>query len=162
MDGLPLRDVSVRTAVAADYDPIVAVVDDWWGRPVRQILPRMFLDHFHQTSFVAESGGQVAGFLIGFLSPSAPDEAYIHFVGVDPAMRGRGLARLLYERFFRLAAADGRHLVRAITSPVNSGSIAFHTAMGFTVTGPVADYDGPSAGKMLFERALEQPLSSSP
>jgi predicted GNAT superfamily acetyltransferase len=39
-------------------------------------------------------------------------------------------------------------------APVNSTSIAFHAAMGFTVTGPVGDYDGPDSAKMLFERRL--------
>ena len=146
--------IQLRTAEAADYDRIIAVVDDWWGRPLRHLLPRMFLDHFHATSFVAERDGDLAGFLIGFLSPSVRDAAYIHFVGVDPRSRGTSLGRLLYERFFALAAADGRRVVRAITSPVNSGSIAFHAAMGFTVTGPVDDYDGPGSAKVLFERRL--------
>ena len=101
-------DITLRTATAADFDPIIAVVDDWWGRPIRQALPRVFLDHFHATSTIAEADGALAGFLIGFLSPSQPDAAYIHFVGVDPARRGNGLARILYERFFALAAADDR------------------------------------------------------
>lgn len=155
MDG-----ISVRTAEAADYDRIVAVADDWWGRPVRQVLPRLFLDHFHTTSLVAEregeggDGGSLAGFVVGFCSPSAADEAYIHFTGVNPALRGRGLARELYRRFFAMAAADGRRVVRAITSPRNAGSIAFHAAMGFTVTGPVEDYDGPGDQKMVFELRL--------
>lgn len=149
MDG-----ISVRTAEAADYDRIVAVADDWWGRPVRQVLPRLFLDHFHATSLVAERAGELIGFVVGFCSPSAAGEAYIHFTGVDPALRGRGLARELYRRFFAMAAADGRHVVRAITSPRNAGSIAFHTAMGFTVTGPVGDYDGPGDQKMVFELRL--------
>ncbi len=147
-------DISVRTTEPADYDRIVAVVDQWWGRPVRQVLPRLFLDHFHATSLVAERAGTLAGFVVGFFSPSASGVAYIHFTGVDPGLRGLGLARVLYERFFGLAAADGRRVVRAITSPGNSGSIAFHAAMGFTVAGPVPDYDGPGAGKVLFERGL--------
>ena len=109
-------DITLRTATAADFDPIIAVVDDWWGRPIRQALPRVFLDHFHATSTIAEADGALAGFLIGFLSPSQPDAAYIHFIGVDPARRGNGLARTLYERFFALAAADGRSVVRAITA----------------------------------------------
>ncbi len=148
------HDIRLRTAAAADYDRVIAVIDDWWGRPLRHLLPRLFLDHFHATSFVAERDGDLAGFLIGFLSPSVRDAAYIHFVAVDPRSRGNGLARALYERVFGLAAADGRQVVRAITGPVNSGSIAFHTAMGFTVTGPVPDYDGPGSAKMLFERRL--------
>jgi ribosomal protein S18 acetylase RimI-like enzyme len=151
--------VTVRAAAASDYERIVAVADDWWGRPVRQVLPRLFLDHFHATSLVAEAGQgledrALAGFCVGFMSPSVPDAAYIHFVGVDPRLRGRGLARVLYSRFFGLAAADGRRVVRAITSPGNRGSIAFHTAMGFTATGPIPDYDGPSVDRVLFERRL--------
>ena len=148
------HDIRLRTAAAADYDRIIAVLDDWWGRPVRQALPRLFLDHFHATSFVAERDGDLAGFLIGFMSPSMPDAAYIHFVGVHPHFRGNGLARVLYQRFFELAAADGRRVVSAVTAPRNTGSIAFHTAMGFTVTEPIPGYDGPSSGKVLFERRL--------
>ena len=148
------HDIRLRTAAAADYDRIIVVLDDWWGRPVRQALPRLFLDHFYATSFVAERDGDLAGFLVGFMSPSLPDAAYIHFVGVHPQFRGNGLARALYQRFFELAAADGRLVVRAVTAPGNTQSIAFHTAMGFTVTEPIPGYDGPSSGKVLFECRL--------
>jgi ribosomal protein S18 acetylase RimI-like enzyme len=154
------EDIRLRTATAADYDPIIAVVDDWWGRPIGPALARVFLDHFHATSTIAESataentGGELAGFLIGFLSPSRPDAAYIHFVGVHPGLRGNGLARILYQRFFALAAANGRQLVTAITAPRNAGSIAFHTAMGFTVTPPIPDYDGAGSAKVFFQRRL--------
>jgi L-amino acid N-acyltransferase YncA len=44
--------------------------------------------------------------------------------------------------------------VSAITSPVNRGSVAFHEAMGFSVEGPVPDYDGPGQAMMVFRRAL--------
>jgi len=148
-------DVSLRTARPADYDAIAAVVDDWWGRPVHGALPRLFLDHFHDTSFIAERHGELAGFLVGFMSPAQRDCAYIQFVGVAPGERKTGLARLLYETFFDLAVRDGRRVVRAVTAPVNSTSIAFHAAMGFAVTGPIADYDGPSSPKVLFERRLD-------
>ena len=147
-------DLTLRTATSADYDRIIDVADRWWGRPVQHALPRLFLDHFHATSTVAEAAGDLAGFLIGFLSPSLPDTAYIHFIGVHPDCRGEGLARQLYERFFALAAADGRTVVHAVTAPVNAASIAFHTALGFTVTGPVSGYDGPGDVKVHFERLL--------
>ena len=73
---------------------------------------------------------------------------------MHPQFRGSGLARVLYQRFFELAAADGRGVVRAVTAPRNTGSIAFHTAMGVTVTEPIPGYDGPSSGKVVFERRL--------
>ena len=147
-------DVTLRAATAADYDSIAAVIDDWWGRPVSHALPRLFLDHSHATSTIAEADGDLAGFLIGFLSPSLPDAAYIHFVGVHPDHRRSGLARVLYERFFELAAADSRTVVRAVTAPVNERSIAFHRALGFTVSDPVPGYDGPGDVKVRFERPL--------
>ena len=53
-----------------------------------------------------------------------------------------------------MARADGRRTVSAVTAPVNSGSVAFHRAMGFTVTGPVEGYDGPGHDKIFFEREL--------
>jgi hypothetical protein len=31
----------------------VAIVNDWWGRPIAGSLPRLFLDHFNRTSLVA-------------------------------------------------------------------------------------------------------------
>jgi ribosomal protein S18 acetylase RimI-like enzyme len=143
-----------RMARPADYDAIAAVMNDWWGRPVQTALPRLFLDHFHRTSLVVDGEGGPVAFLVGILSPSKPDQAYIHFVGVSPAARQRGLGRQLYEEFFALACGDGRRLVHAITAPVNTGSIGFHRSMGFTVTGPVADYDGPGRDYLVFERQL--------
>ncbi|MET7288012.1 GNAT family N-acetyltransferase [Streptomyces sp. NPDC005573] len=144
----------VRPAVPGDYDRIIAVADEWWERPISSVLPRLYLDHFHRTSLIAEDEDGLAGFLVGLLSPSAPDAAYIHFAGVSPSRRGAGLGRRLYHRFFDLAAAEGRARVAAVTSPQNRRSIAFHTAMGFTVTGPVPDYDGPGVERTVFQRRL--------
>lgn len=58
-----------------------------------------------------------------------------------------GGRRDLYGRFFDVAGRDGRTEVWAVTSPVNERSIAFHRAMGFTVT-------GPEHGHMRFRRGL--------
>lgn len=146
--------VEVRPARPDDYESIVAVVDEWWGRPMARMLPRLFLDHFYATSLIAERDGELLGFLIGFHSASAPHRAYIHFVGVAPAARGTGLARQLYETFFAASIQDGCTTVSAITSPMNTASVAFHRAMGFTVTGPVPDYDGPGVDRIVFERQL--------
>jgi predicted GNAT superfamily acetyltransferase len=144
----------VRAARPDDYDAIAAVADAWWGRPIVGVLPRLFLDHFHSTSLVAEQDGALAGFLVGFLSPSQAGEAYIHFVGVAPHLRRTGLAGDLYARFFTLAEGHGRTVVSAVTSPLNSGSVAFHRRLGFAVTGPVPDYNGPGHDLVTFRRDL--------
>jgi ribosomal protein S18 acetylase RimI-like enzyme len=149
----------IRTARPEDYDTIIAVVDDWWGRPIAGALQRVFLDHFYPTSLIAERpadapGPRLAGFLVGFPSPADASTAYIHFVGVDPGSRGEGLGRTLYEQFFAAMRVAGRTEVHAVTGPVNVASIAFHRSMGFSASHPVADYDGPGADRVVFTRAL--------
>ncbi len=82
---------SIRHVEPNDYPPIVAVVDKWWGgRPMANMLPKLFFVHFRNTSFIAEIDGKIVGFLIGFVSQTVRDEAYIHFVGVHPDFRKTG------------------------------------------------------------------------
>jgi ribosomal protein S18 acetylase RimI-like enzyme len=143
-----------RAAEPGDYDAIAAVIDQWWGRTVLPALPRLFFDLFYRTSLVVDGPDGPDAFLVGILSPSDPAQAYIHFVGVSPDARQGGLGRMLYESFFAIARGDGRREVSSITSPYNTGSVAFHRAMGFTVTGPVAAHNGPGHDYFIFHRAL--------
>jgi ribosomal protein S18 acetylase RimI-like enzyme len=145
--------IAIRHAEPSDYGRVVAVVDEWWGgRPMAAMLPRLFFVHFRDTSFVAEEGGELAGFLCGFRSQTFDDEAYVHFVGVSPARRTAGLGRALYERFFE--AVRPRTVVRAVTSPVNERSVAFHRAIGFEVERVDDDYDGAGESRVLLVRRL--------
>ena len=122
-----------RRPIPDDWDRVLAVMPEWWGgRDLRAMLPEVFFEHFRTTSLVVEHEDELVGFLVGFSCPDHDDEAYVHFAGVHPAWRRAGLAGDLYRRFFALARAHGRTVVRAVTAPVNTGSIAFHTALGFT------------------------------
>ncbi|MFK8845036.1 GNAT family N-acetyltransferase [Streptomyces sp. Ac-502] len=161
----------VRRARTTDHTTLVECVQRWWGdsrtpeqaRELSLLLPRLFLQHFADTSLILEDEQGIRAFLVGFHSADHANEAYIHFVGVDPGLRKQGVARRLYTAFFERAATAGRTEVRAVTSPHNTGSIAFHQAMGFEpepgdreVDGvPVhADYDGPTLDRVTFRRAL--------
>jgi len=162
--GDPMDEMIIRHAEPSDHQPIVAVVDEWWGgRKMAGMLPKLFFVHFRPTSFVAEYNGEVAGFVSGFVSQTYPNEAYIHFVGVHPEFRKHGLARALYEKFFAAVASLGCRTVRCVTSPLNKGSILFHQSMGFSVVGsenmvdgiPVFEgYDGKGEDRVLFSKTL--------
>jgi ribosomal protein S18 acetylase RimI-like enzyme len=144
---------AIRHAEPADYASVIGVIDDWWGgRPMAAMLPKLFFVHFRDTSFVAEQDGRVVAFLCGFRSQTHDDEAYIHFVGVDPSQRGSGLGRELYQRFF--AAVSPRAVVRAVTSPLNEQSVAFHRALGFEVERVDEDYDGRGEARVLLRKRL--------
>jgi ribosomal protein S18 acetylase RimI-like enzyme len=87
----------------------------------------------------------------------------IHFAGVDPDYRKSGIGRSLYHHFFDISRTHGRKMVRCVTSPVNTNSIAFHQRMGFQTEPSTEDvnnmpihrnYDGPGEDRVLFFKRL--------
>jgi ribosomal protein S18 acetylase RimI-like enzyme len=126
--------MEIRSVKGSDYYVISPLINEWWGgRKMSDKLPKLFFDHFKNTSFIVEKDERIVGFLIGFLSQTYPEEAYIHFVGVHPDYRENGIGRHLYNQFFGIVKKNGRNIVRCVTSPVNKVSIAFHTKMGFEI-----------------------------
>ena len=154
----------IRPMTRLDFLHLCRVVDSWWNDQVRYLLHPLYLEHFPQTCFVCEEAGDVAGFLVGFISQGRPEEAYVHLVGTAPASRGQGIGRALYEHFFEVVRSRGCVKVLAITVPHNEGSLAFHRQMGFRFreeggawagTVPlVPDYAGPGVHCVLMERKL--------
>jgi predicted GNAT superfamily acetyltransferase len=155
----------IRNIEVSDYRPVITVLNEWWGgRHMSDMLPKLFFVHFSSTGFIAEEDGSIIGFLVGFISQTRPDEAYIHFSGVHPDFRKRGIARTLYDRFFAAVRSRGCREVRCVTSIVNKTSIAFHTALGFRIEPGDAmtdgasyhpDYDGPGEHRVLFLKDLQ-------
>ncbi len=163
----PIGGIRLRRPVEADHARLIGEVDDWWGgRKLHPLLPRLWLQHFTGTSWIAQDDtGRLAGFIVGFISPDRPAEAYVHMIGTSPNHRRAGLGRRLYERFFEDVGARGVRRVTAITWPGNRGSVSFHRAMGFTpATGPgtqnlygtpaYPDYDADGDDRAVFTRAL--------
>jgi GNAT superfamily N-acetyltransferase len=137
------KDLTVRNSEPADHKRIISVMKDWWGgRDLTWMLPKLFLVHFCDTSFIIEKEEALLAFLIGFLSQSKTNEGYIHLVGVHPNYRGMGIGEFLYHRFFQICKANSRDTIRSCTSPVNKGSIEFHRKIGFNILKGNADVDG--------------------
>jgi len=135
--------LTFRRPIPDDYERVMAVLPSWWdGRDLRAQLPWVFFVHFRTTSIVVEHEDVLVGFLVGFLCQDHPDEAYVHFVGVAPEWRRAGLGGDLYRRFYALARTDGRTIVKTVTAPVNTGSVAFHVALGFSVLPGDEEVDG--------------------
>jgi len=155
------KDLTIRNSKPSDHQRIISVMKDWWGgRDLTWMLPKLFLVHFCDTSFIIEKEEDLVAFLIGFLSQSKANEGYIHLVGVHPNYRDMGLGEFLYHRAFQICKANNRDTIRSCTSPVNKGSIRFHKKIGFTILkGDVEvdgvqvslDYNHPGDSKVLFE-----------
>ncbi|MFE9825476.1 GNAT family N-acetyltransferase [Streptomyces sp. NPDC005791] len=103
-----------------------------------------------------------AAFLVGLLSQTEPETAYVHFVGVDPALHGQGVGRALYRAFFALARSHGRRYAHCIISPENTASRTFHTRLGFTASAVRPDYDGPGLDRVAFTLDLSAVPAATP
>jgi L-amino acid N-acyltransferase YncA len=87
--------------------------------------------------YVALSADAVVGWVA--VSPVSRREVYVgvveHSVYVDPAARGRGIARLLMTRLIDSTEAAGIWTIQSGIFPENTASLALHEAVGFRVVG---------------------------
>ena len=159
-----LDHVKIRKGKPLDHEKIVSVMPKWWaGRDLSSSVLKIFFIHFNNTALIAEIGGRLVGFLVGFMLQSDQRTGYIHFVGVHPQFRKSGIGRLLYEHFYAACKENGRSVVKSCTSPVNKLSIDFHQKMGFEIEPgdeivddvPVTlDYLGKGDPKVLFKKTI--------
>lgn len=147
----------IRAITKADFDEIVSVLDRWWGGPSREQAHPIFFYELGEHALIAESEGQLVGFLLGFhatpFGDVEPKTAYVHLVGIHPDHRRRGVGKQLYDAFIARARGAGALRMKAITNIGNDGSIEFHRALGFDVV-ENHDYAGPRRGRVVFTRAL--------
>jgi ribosomal protein S18 acetylase RimI-like enzyme len=159
-----LYHVKIRNGRPLDHEKIVSVMPEWWGgRDLSSSVLKVFFIHFNKTTFIAEIGDELVGFLVGFMSQSEERVGYIHFAGVHPQFRKAGVGRLLYKEFYAVCKVNDRSIVKSCTSPVNKLSINYHQKMGFEIEQgngivddvPVTlDYLGKGNPKVLFKIIL--------
>jgi len=140
-------------ATIEDLQAIVASLGEFWAdRDTAALHQALFVHELGDTSLVIRDGqGAVLAYLLGFVSPARV--GYIHVVAVRRSHRGGGLARSLYESFEALARGRGAVELKAITSPRNRGSHAFHHALGFSAS-EVGGYSASGEARTVFRRTL--------
>jgi L-amino acid N-acyltransferase YncA len=151
--------ITIEPMTMADLAAVLAGHASFWGdRDLRFLHLTALVQEFGETCLTARDGrGEITGYLIGFTTPRRT--GYIHAVAVRDTARGTGTARELYRAFARVAQGQGAVSLKAITSPVNTGSVVFHQRLGFG-THRAEDYDGAGKPMMVMTRAL--PLDGDP
>lgn len=161
----------VRSAVAADLDPITAIYNHYVeGGPVtfdtapytpaqREPWFEQFSDEGLYRLFVVEEAGEVRGYAGSFrFRPKPAYETSVETtIYLAPEWTGRGLGPPLYAALFE--ALEGQDLHRAlagITLP-NPGSIRLHERFGFRRTGVFTEV-GRKQGQYWDVAWYEKPL----
>ncbi len=95
-------------------------------------------DHF----IVSEASGTGSGTILGYAYSASyrPRPAYRHTretsIYVDPAARGQGLGKPLYDALLEVLSADvGVHTAVAVVALPNEASLALHRRCGFEEVG---------------------------
>jgi ribosomal protein S18 acetylase RimI-like enzyme len=153
-----MTDVTIEPVRDGDLALILRDFGRFWSAVPDDTLLRhfhhpIFFREFPDTAFAARTtDGQIAGYLLGFVAPTG--DGYIHFVAVRDDARGLGLGRRLYDTFTAAAVARGATGLKALTSPSNEQSVAFHRRMGFTEMTLEEDYAGSGRTRVVMRRPL--------
>jgi ribosomal protein S18 acetylase RimI-like enzyme len=154
--------IEISICTEEDYAQILDALHEFWGARDTRHLHHPFLIHeFGNSAFVIRDGGEVVAYLFGFLSQTEP-VGYVHTLAVRASARRRRLAQALFGHFVEFARQHGCKHVKAITTPSNAESIAFHKSLGMQLLGepnsdgiPVApDYAGRGAARVVFWKAI--------
>ncbi len=78
--------------------------------------------HFSETSSLAELGGDVAGFVSGYVVPEEPDSLFVWQVAVAPDARGLSLAKRMVFDILRRPSAKGIRRIKTTITPDNKAS----------------------------------------
>jgi GNAT superfamily N-acetyltransferase len=162
---MPDPTMKIERCAHADFLQILDDLEDFWGTDrARAVHHPMFVHEFGDTAWVVREDGRVIAYLFGFWSQTEP-VGYVHLVGVRRSHQRRGIGRRLYGRFEERARAHGCTALKAITSPINAESIAFHRSLGFSLEGEpgehgvpvVPDYFGPGQARIVFHKPIGDP-----
>lgn len=116
------------------------------------------------TVLVASVGGEIAGSatleVAARMNPESteplfPDEAHLRMLGVDPAYRGRGIARRLVVACIDAARAHGKRRLTLETAPVMTAAQQLYPSMGFTFRGDRVTPDGMRLLEYAFDLEAE-------
>ena len=154
--------MEIQYCTKSDFDQILSDIVDFWGSDhVLGVHHPMFIYEFGNTAFVVKSGDKVMAYLFGFFSQTEKI-GYIHLIGVRQSFRGKGLGKQLYDNFTAIAKRQGCSKLKAITTPGNNTSIAFHKKIGMRLTGEknmegievIKNYYGPGQDRVVFEKEI--------
>lgn len=86
-------------------------------------------------TFIAAEDGRWYGMVTGFFPPDDPQTVHVVGLWVDPATRGRGVARALMEAVTGWARTRGAARLQHWVRGTNTAVIAFHERGGYVRTG---------------------------
>ena len=126
----PLSDVDIDAITRIDEKLTGRYRPDFWEQRVAYYLRRD-----PEASRVAEQAGQVVGFMLADLRGGEfgleETSGWIERFGVDPAARGKGIGRRLFDALAEYFRASGARTLRTFVDSRQAENVKFLEAVGF-------------------------------
>ena len=126
----PLEDVDIDAITRIDEKLTGTYRPEFWESRVAYYLRRD-----PEASRVAQVGGQVVGFMLGDLRGGEfgleETSGWIERFGVDPAQRGKGVGRKLFEALREHFRGAGARTLRTFVDKRQAENASFLEAVGF-------------------------------
>jgi len=83
--------------------------------------------------FVAENDKRIVGFILAHETLPFRGTLYIHYIGLDPKLQGKGIGLLLYKKLIEKAEQTDIKKVWGLINTDNPNSIKLHEKAGFKI-----------------------------
>jgi ribosomal protein S18 acetylase RimI-like enzyme len=126
----PLNELDIEAITRIDEKVTGLYRPDFWENRVAYYLRRD-----PEASRVAELGGEVVGFMLGDVRGGEfgleETSGWIERFGVDPAQRGKGLGRKMFEELAAYYRSAGAERLRTLVDTGQAETEKFLRALGF-------------------------------
>lgn len=113
--------ISLRPATPRDAAAMWSIAGDSVLEQNTAYAYVLFASHFQDTCVVAESGGEIVGFVVAYRPPRTPDRVFVWQVGVRESARGAGIASKLLDQLVAQLRPPVLYLEATVT-PSNAAS----------------------------------------
>ncbi len=146
---IPLAMVAIRPARIFDINEVMRIERASFQEQYPKGLLMMFLENNPNTFLVAEYGGKVIGYVMGYLRPDL--EGHIMSIAVDPEYRGNGIGSALLAEAIERLIREGARYIGLEVRVSNIGAIRLYERFGFMRVKRIIGYysDGEDAYYML-------------
>lgn len=163
-----MKNIKVRNVQGDDFLKIAELAEKCSSiTKEKNSIYHMFTKFFRNTSFIVKDSAEkgVLGFLLGFISPVDPNNAYIHILCVKPGFGKENIATHLLQSFFEVLRDKGCRKVYLLTKPRNKVAVSFYKTLGFkeyendktiAIDGLniIRNYNGPGEHRVVFFKII--------
>lgn len=120
----PPNAVDIRHATVADGAKIWQLVHDCGVLDKNSCYAYLLVGRdFSATSLVAESAGELLGFVAAYIPPPRPEAVFVWQIGTAPAARKKGVGKSLLRELVHVDACRDVRFLEATVTPSNKASM---------------------------------------